>query len=290
MGHGDQTVEVLGHRMAYTERGGGDPVVFLHGNPTSSHLWRDVLPHLAPLGRCVAPDLIGMGNSDKLDDSGPGAYRFAVHRRFLDAFLDAVGVTDRVVLVVHDWGSALGFDWARRHTSAVTGLAHMEAITDTLGSWEQWPEQSRGIFQAMNSEAGDQICLERNLFVERILPASVLRELSQDELDVYRQPYRRAGEDRRPTLDWPRQLPVGGRPADVVATVEQYRDWLRQSPLPKLWVRGRPGFLTGVFADTCATFPNQVEETVPGIHFLQEDAPDRIGEAVAGWYQSEVLA
>lgn len=290
MSHGDRRVAVLGHTMAYREQGAGDPIVFLHGNPTSSHLWRDVIPHVTGLGRCIAPDLIGMGNSDRLPDSGPETYRFVEHRRFLDAFLEAVDATDRVTLVVHDWGSVLGFDWARRHPDRVAGIVYMEAIVDTLDSWDAWPESGRRIFAAMNSDAGEEICLDKNVFVERILPSSVLRELTDDEMEVYRSPYREPGESRRPTLTWPRELPVGGEPEDVVAIVEDSRDWLGASEVPKLWIRGEPGFLTDVFADVCATFPEQTEETVRGLHFLQEDSPDAIGEAIADWYRTEITS
>lgn len=288
MAHGDRTVDVLGHTMAYTERGQGDPIVLLHGNPTSSHLWRDVLPHLEDLGRCIAPDLIGMGNSDKLDPSGPETYRFVEHRRFLDSFLRSVGVTEHVTLVVHDWGSGLGLDWARRHADDVAGIVHMEAILDTLDSWQAWPESGRRIFEAMNSEDGEEICLEKNVFVERILPSSILRDLDDEEMRIYREPFREPGETRRPTLTWPRELPVAGRPPDVVRIIEDYRDWLLETDIPKLWVKADPGFLTDVFAGTAEDFPRQRTVTVPGLHFLQEDSPDEIGEAIATWYVDAV--
>jgi len=204
-----QFAEMLGSRMAYVDVGSGDPIVFLHGNPTSSYLWRNVIPHLVPHGRCIAPDLIGMGDSAKLADSGPGSYRFVEHRRYLDALLEQLGVHERVTLVVHDWGSGLGFDWANRHRDAVSGIAYMEAVVKPV-SWDDWPESARGIFQAFRSEAGESIILERNMFVEKVLPASILRTLSDEEMDAYRAPFREPGEGRRPTLTWPREIPVDG--------------------------------------------------------------------------------
>lgn len=276
--------EVLGRSMAYVEAGSGDPIVFLHGNPTSSFLWRDIIPHLEPHGRCVAPDLIGMGDSDKLSDSGPGRYRFAEHRRYLDDLLERLDVRERVTLVVHDWGSALGFDWANRHRDAVAGIAYMEAIVRPV-TWDEWPESARPVFQALRSPDGEGMVLDRNLFVERVLPGSVLRTLTDDEMDSYRAPYATPGEDRRPTLTWPREVPIEGEPADVVDIVTAYGDWLSRSDLPKLFVNADPGaILTGSQRDWARTWPNQHEVTVAGNHFLQEDSPATIGRAIADWY------
>jgi len=277
-------VTVKGKSMAYVEAGNGDPIVFLHGNPTSSYLWRNVIPHVERLGRCIAPDLIGMGDSDKLDDSGPDRYRFVEHRDYLDAFYEALGVHDRVTLVVHDWGSALGFDWANRHRGAVKGIAYMEAIVEPL-TWASWPEQARPMFEALRSGAGEELVLEHNTFVERILPMSILRELTDAEMDVYRRPYREPGESRRPTLTWPREIPIEGRPADVDRIVRDYAEWLpKSSDLPKLFINAEPGaILVGKQREFCRAWPNQTETTVPGAHFIQEDSPDEIGKAVAGW-------
>jgi haloalkane dehalogenase len=278
-----QFVEALGKRMAYVEVGTGDPIVFLHGNPTSSYLWRNVIPHVEALGRCIAPDLIGMGDSAALDDPGPGSYRFEDHRRHLDALLGALDVTDRVVFVVHDWGSALGFDWGNRHRDAVRGFAYMEAIVRPL-SWDEWPDAARGVFEGFRSPAGEELVLAKNTFVERVLPGSVLRGLTEPELDVYRRPFREPGESRRPTLTWPRELPIDGAPEDVVAIVQSYAEWLAGSQVPKLFVNAEPGaILTGAQREFCRSWPNQREVTVPGIHFVQEDAPDEIGRAIADW-------
>jgi haloalkane dehalogenase len=278
-----KNVEVLGSKMAYVEAGSGDPVVLLHGNPTSSYLWRNVIPHLEERWRCIAPDLIGMGDSDKLEPSGPDRYTFVEHRRYLDALLETLGVTENVTLVVHDWGSALGFDWANRHRGATTGIAYMEAILMPL-TWEQWPEAARGVFQGFRSPAGEAMVLESNVFVERVLPGSVLRGLDEKEMEVYRRPFREPGESRRPTLTWPRQIPLEGEPAEVVEIVESYGAWLASSDLPKLFVNAEPGaILTGEQREFCRSWPNQQEVTVKGIHFIQEDSPDEIGQAVAKW-------
>ena len=280
-----KTVGVHGVPMAYVEVGQGRPIVLLHGNPTSSYLWRNVLPHLETLGRCLAPDLVGMGDSGRLPDSGPGRYSFDTHSRYLAGFLEQVGADEDVALVLHDWGSGLGFDWARQHPDAVRGIAYMEAIVAPFPSWDVWPEAARRVFQGMRSPAGEELVLERNVFVERILPASVLRGLTEQEMEVYRRPYREPGESRRPTLEWPRQLPFREEgPDDVVARVQAYADWLAGSAVPKLFVDADPGsILVGVQRELALTWPNQTVVKVAGSHFLQEDSPDEIGAAVADW-------
>jgi haloalkane dehalogenase len=281
--HPKQTIEVLGKRMSYVEMGEGDPIIFQHGNPTSSYLWRNVMPHLADQGRCIAIDLIGMGDSEKLDDSGPEHYTFVEHRRYFDAALEALGVTDRVTLVIHDWGSALGFDWANRHRDNVMGICYMEAIVQPM-SWEEWPDAATEIFEGFRSAAGEEMVLDNNVFVEAVLPGSVLRDLTEEEMNVYRRPFVNAGEDRRPTLTWPRQIPLAGEPADVVAIVQDYGEWLVTADLPKLFINAEPGaILTGPQRDFCRSWPNQTELTVRGNHFIQEDSPDEIGVALAEW-------
>jgi len=275
--------EVGGLRMAYIEEGSGDPIVLLHGNPTSSYLWRNVIPHLAPLGRCLAPDLVGMGDSDPLPDPGPGRYRFVDHRRYLDGLLDALGATGRVTFVLHDWGSALGFDWASRHPDRVLGIAYLEAIVRPV-TWADWPEAAAQIFRGFRSPAGESMVLERNLFIEAVLPASVLRQLTDDEMAEYRRPFLEPGERRRPMLTWPREIPIDGEPADVDAIVRSYSEWLSRSPVPKLFVNVEPGaILTSAQREFCRAWPNQAEITVRGSHFAQEDSPDDIGRAIAAW-------
>jgi haloalkane dehalogenase len=272
---------ILGYNMSYVDEGAGDPIVFLHGNPTSSYLWRNIIPHLTGLGRCVAPDLIGMGDSDKLADSGPESYSFAEHRKYSDALLEEIGVTDNLTFVIHDWGSALGFDWAFRHPDKVKGIVYMEALAFHY-DWSDWPEDARKIFQGFRSPAGEKLILEKNYFIELVLPNSVIRELTPAEMDEYRRPFLNPGEDRRPTLSWPRQIPIEGEPADVVEIVNTYRKWLSESNLPKLFINADPGsILTGRARDFCRKWPNQEEVTVKGRHFIQEDSPDEIGEVIA---------
>ncbi len=284
-----QRRRVLGSEMAYVEAGEGDPIVLLHGNPTSSYLWRNVLPHVQRLGRCIAPDLIGMGDSDKLPDSGSGSYRFVEHRRYLDALLEALDVHERVTLVVHDWGSALGFDWANRHRDAVKGIAYMEAIVRPQ-SWDHWDEMGQGLrplLQALRSDAGEKMILRENAFVEQLLPQAVLRSLSVEEMAEYRRPFAEPGEGRRPTLTWPREIPIEGEPADVAAIVAAYAEWLATSDVPKLFVKAEPGAILAIDANLAFVrgWRAQTEVSVPGIHFVQEDSPDEIGRAVAVWME-----
>lgn len=273
-------ITVDGIDMAYVEVGDGRPIVFLHGNPTSSYLWRNIIAHAEDLGRCIAPDLVGMGDSGKLPDSGPDRYTFVEHRRYLDGVLAKLGIERDVVLVVHDWGSALGFDWANRHRDAVAGIVYMEGIVKPM-TWDEWPDQATEVFRGFRSPAGEAMVLENNVFVENVLPGSILRGLTDEEHDVYRRPFREPGESRRPTLTWPRQIPLGGEPADVCAIVEDYGAWLATSQVPKLFVNAEPGaILIGEQREFCRTWPNQTEITVPGIHFIQEDSPDEIGVAL----------
>jgi len=281
---------VLGKRMAFIEEGEGDPIVFLHGNPTSSFLWRKVMPALAGRGRCLAPDLIGMGDSEKLADSGSGSYRFVEHRRYLDALLDQLDVNNHVTLVVHDWGSALGFDWARRHQEAVAGIVYMEALIGPI-SWDDWPESARSIFRGFRSETGEQLLLEKNYFVERVLPASVLDALPAEVMEEYRRPFLEPGESRRPTLTWPREIPIEGVPADVNEIASSYNSWLRTSSVAKLFVNADPGFFSAGIAQATRDWSNQETVTVRGHHFVQEDSGEEIGQAIADWLRRrETLA
>jgi haloalkane dehalogenase len=275
-----QRIAVLDSEMVYVDTGAGDPVVFLHGNPTSSYLWRNVIPHVEKLGRCLAPDLIGMGDSGK---AANGSYRLVDHARYLDAWFEALGLNKNVTLVMHDWGSALGFYWTSRYPEQVKGLVYMEAIVKPW-SWEEWPEAARAIFKTFRSPAGEEIVLQKNVFVERVLPASVVRRLTEEEMAVYRHPYLEPGESRRPTLTWPRQIPLGGEPADVVELVERYGKWLATNNVPKLFINADPGMiLVGSQREFCRTWPNQQEVTVKGLHFIQEDSPVEIGQAIVAF-------
>ncbi len=276
---------VKGKQMAYHDVGSGDAVVFLHGNPTSSYLWRNIVPHLADHGRCIVPDLIGQGDSDKLDDTGPESYRFVEHRRHLDGLLDQLDLGDDIVFVIHDWGSALGFDWANRHRDRVTGIAFMEAIVRPV-TWDDWPDNATGIFQGFRSEAGEEMVIEKDLFVEAVLPASILRDLTEEEMDEYRRPFLEA-EHRRPTLTWPRQIPVAGEPANVVQIATDYAAWMAGNDIPKLFIDAQPGsILTGKARDFALSFKNQTVVEAAGYHFLQEDSPDEIGQALSAWLKT----
>jgi haloalkane dehalogenase len=269
--------------MAYREVGQGDPIVFLHGNPTSSYLWRNVLGRVAHRGRCLAPDLVGMGASDKLPGSGPGSYRFVEHRRFLDVLLDELGVHERVVLVGHDWGGVLAVDWARRHPGAVRGIAYLETLVAPV-SWAGANAPDPGLFGPLRGPDGERLVLDENVFVEKVLPAGTARELTVEEMDAYRDPYREPGESRRPTLTWSREIPIDGEPADVHEIVEQNAHWMASSPVPKLFVDGDPGaLLTGPLRERCRRWPVQTEVTVPGLHFLPEDSAPEIAAALDVW-------
>jgi haloalkane dehalogenase len=283
--HPRERVAVEDSEISYVDTGGDGPVVvFLHGNPTSSYLWRNVIKEVAPVARCLAPDLVGMGDSG---ESSSG-YRFVDHRRYLDAWFDAVVGSEPVFLVIHDWGSGLGFHWARRHPEQVKGIAYMEAIVRPLESWDDWAEPARKIFQAMRSPAGEEIILEKNVFVERILPSSIIRKLSDEEMNRYRARFTEPGESRRPTLTWPRQIPIGREPRDVHDIVEAYAKWLQTSEsVPKLFINADPGIvLIGSQREFAQQLPNQEEITVKGLHFIQEDSPGEIGEAVSRFVQA----
>ena len=279
--HPRQRMNTRGVEISYVDTGQGDPIVFLHGNPTSSYLWRNIIPYTKPLGRCLAPDLMGMG------DSGPspnGEYRFADHSALLDKWFEDMSLNRNVTLVIHDWGSALGFHWAKRYPERVKGIVYMEAIVRPV-SWEEWPDAARQVFQGFRSPAGEDMVLEKNVFVERVLPGSVLRQLTDKEMEVYRRPFLETGESRRPTLTWPRDIPIDGEPADVVQLVSEYAEWLSRSPIPKLFINAEPGaILSGSQREFCRTWPNQKEVTVKGSHFIQEDSPTEIGQAISEWY------
>jgi haloalkane dehalogenase len=277
-------VPVLDTNIAYVDVGEGDPIVFLHGNPTPSYLWRNIIPHVMPLGRCLAPDYVGMGNS------GPaphGSYRFVDHRRYLDAWFDALDLAKNIILVVHDWGSALGFSWAQRHSERIKAIVYMEAIVRPFLSWDEWPDATREFFKRQRTSEGEELILQKNLFIEYLLP---LRGLADEAMEVYRRHYRNPGPSRQPMLTWSRELPIEGQPEEVTQIVESYARWLATSPIPKLFINGDPGgFLIGAQREFCRTWPNQQEITVKGTHFLQEDAPAEVGEAT-GRFVAKVLA
>lgn len=275
---------IHGKRMAYVDVGSGDPIVFLHGNPTSSYLWRNIMPHLEGRGRLIAPDLIGMGDSEKLDNSGPGTYSYTEHRKYLFALLEELGVNQNVTLVIHDWGSALGFHWAHQNPGAVKGIAFMEALVAPFQSWDDFPEGAREAFRAIRSPAGEELMLQSNMFVEEIVPGAIMRTLTEAEMAEYRRPFLNHGEDRRPTLDWPREIPIEGEPADVHEIMSAYSAWMGQNDIPKLFVNAEPGgVIKGPVRDFVRSWPNLSEVTVEGLHYMQEDSPDEIGQAISDW-------
>jgi len=279
-----QFVDVSGKRIAYLEAGTGDPIVLLHGNPTSSYLWRNIIPELERTGRVIAPDLIGQGDSEKLPVSeGADRYSFEVAFDYLDRLLHEIDAYQNVTLVIHDWGSGLGFHWARHNPERVKGIAYMEAIVMPM-TWEDWPEGARGIFQGFRSAKGEDLVLQRNMFVEAVLPSSILRDLTEEEMIAYRAPFD-TPEHRQPTLNWPRQIPIEGEPAHMVELVEAYGAFMAASPIPKLFINADPGsILVGKQREFCRSWPNQTEVTVKGLHFVQEDSPQEIGQAVAAWH------
>ena len=278
-------IDVLGKHVAYVEMGEGDPIIFQHGNPTSSYLWRNIVPHLQSLGRCIAMDLIGMGDSEKLEDEGNMTYSYAVHKKYFDGFLSEMGIKNNATLVIHDWGSALGFNWAYDNPEKVKGICYMEAIVKSM-QWLDWNEDARGIFQGFRSPAGEEMILKKNLFIEAVLPGSILRKLSDEEMNEYRRPF---GDEksRQPTLDWPRQIPLENDPPEICERVDSFSQWMAKNDLPKLFINAEPGaILIGKQREYCRTWKNQTEVTVKGSHFIQEDSPIEIGNAIFDWLKS----
>ena len=286
MSYEKKFASVKGKQIAYVEEGSGDPIVLLHGNPTSSFLWRNVIPELVESGRVIVPDLIGQGDSEKLPASeGPERYSLEVAYSYVDGLLESIGANQNVTLVIHDWGTGVGFLWAMRHPAAVKGVAYMEGIVKPV-SWSDWPESAVGIFKGFRSDKGEDLILNRNMFIEGVLPSSVIRPLSDTEMDAYRAPHLET-HDRQPLLNWPRQIPIEGEPEDVVALVNEYGAFMAASDIPKLFINADPGsILVGAQREFCRSWPNQQEVTVKGLHFIQEDSPVEIGQAVANWLKA----
>ena len=279
-------ISINGKHLAYTDSGSGDPIIFLHGNPTSSYLWRNITPYLESQGRCVCIDLIGMGDSDKLDNPDENSYRFEEHYHYINTAIESLTNGKNITFVLHDWGSALGFNWCYHNPESVKGIAYMEAIVKEM-TWEDWSDEAKGIFQGFRSDAGESLVLEKNYFVERVLPGSIIRKLSEEEMEEYRRPFINEGEDRRPTLSWPREIPINNHPENVCAIVNRYAEWMLTNDLPKLFINAEPGAITtGRIRDFCRSWKNQTEITVKGIHFIQEDSPDEIGNAISSWYKN----
>ena len=281
-----QKISINNKNIAYAESGSGDPIIFLHGNPTSSYLWRNITPHLESQGRCICIDLIGMGDSDKLDNPDENSYQFEEHYHYVNAAIESLTNGENTTFVIHDWGSALGFNWCYHNPDSVKGIAYMEAIVKEM-TWEDWGDEAKSIFQGFRSDAGESLVLEKNYFVERVLPGSIIRRLSDEEIEEYRRPFLNPGEDRRPTLSWPREIPIEGQPENVCKIVNQYAEWMQTNDIPKLFINAEPGAITtGRIRDFCRSWKNQTEVTVKGIHFIQEDSPDDIGKAISTWYKN----
>ena len=280
-----KNIKVLGKNMSYVEKGEGDPIIFQHGNPTSSYLWRNIIPYLENQGRCIAIDLIGMGDSDKLTDEGNNTYSYHVQKKYFDACIEELEINKNITFVIHDWGSALGFNWAYEHQQDIKGICYMEAIVKNI-TWDDWPEDAKSIFQGFRSDAGEDLILKKNLFIEGILPNAIIRNLTEIEMDVYRRPFLEEIE-RRPTLDWPRQIPINYEPEDVCKIVKDYSSWMSINEIPKLFINADPGsILTGKQREFCRKWKNQQELTVKGNHFIQEDSPKEIGKGISNWYRN----
>lgn len=279
-----QFMSVNGQQMAYIDEGDGDAIVFSHGNPTSSYLWRNIMPACRGLGRLIACDLIGQGDSDRLHNSGPDRYGYFEQRSFMHALWDRLDLGDNIIFVVHDWGSALAFDYASKHADRVQGIAYMESIVMPL-EWSDFNEHMRPAFEAMRSPAGEEMVLQENAFVEQVLFGSIQRQLSDVAKTEYRRPFLNPGESRRPTLSWPRQLPIAGEPADVVEVVKDYSGWLAASPVPKLYFHATPGIVDSNPKQVafCRTFANQEEIQVEGNHYIAEEAPEVVAPGVAAF-------
>ena len=281
-----KTIEVNGKNIAYNQTGEGSPIVFLHGNPTSSYLWRKIIPYLESYATCYAFDLIGMGSSDKLDNPGPESYGFEEHFDYINQAINELIPNEKITLVLHDWGSAIGFHWAHENQKRIQGIAYMEGIVKEL-EWKEWNEQSRGLFQALRSDSGEELILEKNVFIEKILAGSIIRQLDQYEMEEYRKPFENPGEDRRVMLSWPREIPIEGQPENVCKIVSEYSNWMSKNNIPKLFINADPGaIIQGSVRDFCRTWKNQSEITVQGIHFIQEDSPNEIGTAIQKWYET----
>ena len=280
-----KNINVLGKKMTYVDKGEGDPIIFQHGNPASSYLWRNIIPYLENQGRCIAIDLIGMGDSDKLTDNGNKTYSYHIQKQYFDKCLEELEIKENITFVIHDWGSALGFNWAYEHQESVKGICYMEAIVKKI-SWEDWPKDAKSIFQGFRSDAGEDLILKKNLFIEGVLPNAIIRNLTETEMDIYRKPFLKE-IDRRPTLDWPRQIPINNEPEDVCKIVDDYSSWMSINEIPKLFINADPGsILTGKQREFCRKWKNQQELTVKGNHFIQEDSPNEIGEAISKWYKN----
>jgi haloalkane dehalogenase len=283
MNYEKKRMEVNGKQMAYVDTGDGDPIVFFHGNITSSYMWRNVIPHVEGFARCIAIDNIGQGDSDKLEGS---MYRLADHQPFTNGLLAALGIEENFTIVTHDWGAQLGLTWASEQKDALKGIVMCQGVIGNF-HWDHWPPDVRVLFKRFRSGEGEELVLQENFFVEKILPAMVVGEVTEEIHNEYRRPYHNPGEDRRPTLTWPREIPIEGEPADTLDIIERNNAWVAESPVPKLFINTEPGaVLVGEHRDMVRSWPNVSEVTVKGLHYCHEDSPDEMGRAIADWYQT----
>ena len=279
---------VFSKKIAYVDEGKGQPILFIHGNPTSSYLWRNIIKVLVNKYRCIAPDLIGMGDSDKLDSPSQENYSLKEHIKWFDGFIASINVDKKIILVIHDWGSAIGFDFAKKNPERIAGIVYMEAIVCPM-KWDYWPEDATKVFKLMRSEVGEELILEKNIFVERILPSSIIRKLSEEEMNQYRKPFLKVGSDRQPTLSWPRQIPLEGEPEEVINIVNEYAEFMKKTYIKKLFINADPGsILIGPQREFCRSWLNQKEVTVSGKHFIQEDSPQEIADEINLWIDKEL--
>ncbi|RYG54201.1 MAG: haloalkane dehalogenase [Chitinophagaceae bacterium] len=274
---------INGLKMAYFDEGKGDAIIFLHGNPASGYIWRNIVPYVRELGRCIVPDLMGMGDSDKFCNASD--YTFINNQKYLNELLKYLGIDKNIIFVVHDWGAVLAFHWARNHPDAVKGIVYMEALTRPR-TWDEVPGAARETFQKLRTVEGEQMILTENSFIEFNLPRTILRTLSQAEMTEYRRPFCKPGEDRRAILNWARQLPLGGEPAEIIEIVTDNSKWLCESNVPKLFIEATPGTLADAEKNACMLWPNQSHLIVKGHHNLQEDSADEIGAGIAQWLLS----
>ena len=278
--------DIKNSKMAFIDEGSGDTFLFLHGNPTSSFLWRNIAPHVEDIGRIVIPDLIGMGDSDKLEGVDNPGYKYHGQYSYLTALMDELDLGNNIHLIIHDWGSAMGFQFARENKDRIKSITYMEAIVMPL-TWDQWPDPATKIFGLFRSEAGEELVLEKNFFVERILLADSSTGYTEEEKSEYIRPFINPGEDRRPTLTWPRQIPLDGEPSDVVEEVRLNAEFHKESDIPKLFINADPGsILIGDQREFARSWKNQTEITVKGNHFIQEDSSEEIGAALRNFVES----
>ena len=278
--------DIKNSKMAFIDEGSGDTFLFLHGNPTSSFLWRNIAPHVEDIGRIVIPDLIGMGDSDKLEGVDNPGYKYHGQYSYLTALMDELDLGNNIHLIIHDWGSAMGFQFARENKDRIKSITYMEAIVMPL-TWDQWPDPATKIFGLFRSEAGEELVLEKNFFVERILLADSSTGYTEEEKSEYIRPFINPGEDRRPTLTWPRQIPLDGEPSEVVEEVRLNAEFHKESDIPKLFINADPGsILIGDQREFARSWTNQTEITVSGNHFIQEDSSEEIGAALRNFVES----